>query len=165
MSFSTHKPGDRSPPGLPCTLCVRRLLLILQISFWYRFHCVCLFRADGSVVDCCCAWESQKGWRLSGICWGLCITQVLFLAVFGLHSRGLSSSGFRELCCNYLLLIQASLASIYSHQREMGIFRKCLTLTCCRHLNGLNHSLQYLFLCTVSTAGAACLVVGSARQV
>ncbi|KAI1243629.1 hypothetical protein IHE44_0001262, partial [Lamprotornis superbus] len=55
-------------------------------------------------------------------------------------------------------------ASFYSRWREMDIFRKCLTLTCPRHMNGLNHSLQYLFLCTVSTAGAACLVAGSSRH-
>lgn len=166
MSFSAHKPGDRSPPSLPCTLCMRPLLLILQISSWYGFCCI--LSLQGWWEDCrlLLCLESQKGWRLSGVCWGLCSTYALFLAVFGFHSRGLPSSGFRELCCNYLLLIQTlPPASFYSRWREMDIYRKCLTLTCCRHLNGLNHSLQYLFLCTVSTAGTACLDVGSARHV
>lgn len=47
----------------------------------------------------------------------------------------------------------------------MGIFMKRLTLTSCRHLHGLNHSLQYLLLLTVSAAGMACLDVGSAMPV
>lgn len=43
MSFSAHKPGDRNPPALPCTLCVRPVLLFLQISIWIFFFGFCIF--------------------------------------------------------------------------------------------------------------------------
>lgn len=47
----------------------------------------------------------------------------------------------------------------------MGVFMKRLTLTCCRHLHVLNHSLQCLLLLTVSGAGMAHLDAGSAMPV
>lgn len=114
MSFSAHKPGDRNPPGLSCTLRVWLLLLILQISFWifllvFVFGIFSYFPLQGWWEDCrllLCLGVSRARDCLEYV--EVCAShRPCFLAVCGLHSRGLYSSVFRELCCNYLLLIQA----------------------------------------------------------